>query len=90
MALQKTFVKTQEPFSGSLEISDAYWRVEKVEASKEQAIAVVSVNKKDGELICMVDQKRYAFVATLYGKNFISQAYDHLKTLPEFAGATDC
>ena len=90
MALQKTFVKTQEPFIGSLEISAAYWRVERVEASKEQTIAIVSVNKKVGESTRMVDQKRYAFVVTLDGKNFIAQAYDHLKTLPEFASATDC
>jgi hypothetical protein len=30
------------------------------------------------------------FTHNLAGKNFIAQAYDHMKTLPEFAGATDC
>jgi hypothetical protein len=32
----------------------------------------------------------YSFAPDLNGKNFIAQAYEHLKTLPEFAGATDC
>lgn len=31
-----------------------------------------------------------SFAPVLEGDNFICQAYLHLKTLPEFAGATDC
>ena len=45
------------------------------------------VNDKDGEL---VDTRSMSFVPVLDGDNFIRQAYFHLKTLPEFAGATDC
>jgi hypothetical protein len=30
------------------------------------------------------------FVPDMNGSNFISQAYLHLKTLPEFLNATDC
>jgi hypothetical protein len=37
-------------------------------------------------------QKHYKFTASVSdgAENFIKQAYAHLKTLPEFAGATDC
>jgi len=90
MALQKTFAKTQEPFIGQLHIIDAYWRVEKVEATKTEANFVVSINKKTDDLFQLIEQKRYAFSVDLTGKNFIKQAYEYLKTLPEFAGATDC
>jgi hypothetical protein len=30
------------------------------------------------------------FIPSLDESNFIRQAYQHLKTLPEFAGAVDC
>jgi hypothetical protein len=33
--------------------------------------------------------KQYDFSVDLNGKNAIAQAYEHLKTLPEFAGAED-
>jgi len=35
-----------------------------------------------------IDSKSFEY--SLDGDNAIRQAYKHLKTLPEFAGATDC
>jgi hypothetical protein len=35
-------------------------------------------------------EKSYSCEYALEGANPIAQAYEHLKTLPEFAGATDC
>jgi hypothetical protein len=35
-------------------------------------------------------QKQFVFAPNLDGPNFIKQAYEHLKTLPEFDGAVDC
>jgi hypothetical protein len=32
----------------------------------------------------------YEFPPDMSGPNFIKQAYEHLKTLPEFEGAVDC
>lgn len=90
MALKKTFTQTQAPFSGALEIASAYWRVEQVIATKNEAQCVVTINKQDGDNLIQVSNKRYSFAPNLEGKNFIAQAYDHLKTLPEFSGATDC
>ena len=34
--------------------------------------------------------RSYEFLPNMDAGNFIAQAYAHLKTLPEFAGATDC
>lgn len=90
MALKKTFTQTQAPFSGALEIVDAYWRVEQVTATKNEAQCAVTINLKDGDTLTQVENKRYSFAPNLEGKNFIAQAYDYLKTLPEFAGAQDC
>lgn len=35
-----------------------------------------------------IDSKSFEYL--LDGENAIKQAYEYLKTLPEFAGATDC
>lgn len=90
MALKKTFLKTQDPFIGALELVDAYWRVEKIEASKKQASIFVSINKIEADSFCLVEEKRYVFKINFNGGNFISQAYEYLKTLPELKGAIDC
>jgi hypothetical protein len=63
---------------------DCYIKVESVSATKN--IASISVSFTKGIQIV----KAYEFVPSLGNSNFIAQAYDHLKTLPEFAGAVDC
>jgi hypothetical protein len=50
---------------------------------------VVCFNKTDDSIVAAL-KKQYSFVPNLNGANFIAQAYAHLKTLPEFAGAIDC
>ena len=54
--------------------------------NKAQVRAVVSFTKDDKR----VGEKEYFYVPNMDGSNFIKQAYEHLKALPEFAGATDC
>lgn len=90
MALMKKFLQTKKHFNGSLEIPNAYWRVETFNFSKNQSSFIVSINKKENNECIKVHQKEFFFSPDINGKNFIAQAYDHLKTLPEFAGATDC
>lgn len=48
---------------------------------------LAKMSAKDGVL---VEEQDFSFKPTLDGGNFIEQAYNHLKTLPEFAGSTDC
>jgi len=66
----------------------AYVRIDKVNGSKNAMNASVGFYKDnaEGELI---KAEGFAFTPTL-DSNFIAQAYAHLKTLPEFAGAIDC
>jgi hypothetical protein len=65
----------------SIEIS-SYFKVQRVNADKNTAMAFVSNSSGD--------TKEFVFKVDLDGANFIKQAYNHLKTLPEFSGATDC
>jgi acyl-CoA thioesterase len=86
MALEKNLTITKDGFNGSLVAKNAYWKVQKVLGDKAliSAEVVAIVNGK------VVDTISASFVPDMDGKNFIAQAYDHLKTLPEFSGATDC
>ena len=67
---------------------NCYFKVSQVSATKEKAVATVHAMIESGGSV--IDRKDYTFVCNLNGANFIAQAYNYLKTLPEFAGATDC
>jgi len=69
-------------------LRNAYVKIERVNGSKTQVQAkYVVYSTKDGEI---VEEKYCDFIPDMDGANFIKQAYEHLKTMPEFAGATDC
>ena len=88
MALTKTLTKTYKGFSGSLVLPNAYFKIYEISGSKEKINFSVAISaQKDGE---QLETGFYSFTPALEGSNFIAQAYEHLKTLPEFAGATDC
>lgn len=63
---------------------NAYIRVESVTGTKENVSASVSFT--DGSI---QGRKEYTFAPSMDADNFIKQAYLHLKTLDEFAGAED-
>jgi len=86
MALSKNI--TIEAFGRTLNFNDAYIKVMNLNGTKEQVdVKVCSFSAKDGELL----ETQYArFTPNMNGDNFIKQAYNHLKTLEEFAGAIDC
>lgn len=66
--------------------SDQYIRIDKIEGDKNQLRATYSV-----KMAYYPDSHGYfAFVPDMNGPNFIKQAYEHLKTLPEFADSEDC
>jgi hypothetical protein len=86
MALTKDFNFSHEAFDVS--VKNAYLKVESVISSKEEAVAKLGVRKsKDLEPVRVMS---YKFLPDLNGANFIQQAYQHIKSLPEFAGAQDC
>jgi hypothetical protein len=87
MALTKT-VELENSFGETSEFANAYLRVDRVDGTKYQVSAKVDFHKnKEGRLLLA---KYFQFSPNLEGGNFIQQAYEHLKTLPEFEGAIDC
>lgn len=71
--------------SASASVTDSvYIKVATVNAAKENAIATVTFSSDK-----ITGERQYNFQVNLNSENFIAQAYEHLKTLPEFLGATD-
>lgn len=86
MALSKNLILTNN-FDDQSVFPNAYIKVQSVTGSKERMTAVViSFKEKDG---FPLTSKSYNFVPDMES-NFFAQAYEHLKTLPEFSGAIDC
>lgn len=64
-----------------------YIKVETVTGTKLKLNIGVSITSPNGP----IKNEIFSFVPDLTStKNFIAQAYDYLKTLPEFTGAVDC
>jgi hypothetical protein len=86
MALQlNKAIKTEHGF----EVTEAYCRVEDVKVNKTTAYCVLR-KYKDNTGVSHFAEDGIAYSYALNGGNPIKQAYDYLKTLPEFEGATDC
>lgn len=66
---------------------DVYIKVSSIDGDKKNINAVVSFIHKDSEF-----NRTYNIPVSVDdgSDNFIKQVYQHLKTLPEFAGAVDC
>jgi hypothetical protein len=87
MALQ-TSLSLTDNFQQVINFVDCYVKVTSVLSTKEYSTITYSIyKKKDGILL---QQNVINFALDFDGPNPIKQAYLHLKTLPEFAGATDC
>lgn len=72
-----------------VELKNAYLRVENVRLENKENIAF-SVCVYADKSKSAIEAKPYACVYDIDGANPIAQAYNYLKTLPEFAGAIDC
>jgi len=83
MALQKTATN-----ASGLTATDAYHRVENVSLASKTEITF-SVRSYVSTDMPFFAEDFYSCAYDLSGSNPIQQAYEHLKTLPEFAGATD-
>jgi hypothetical protein len=86
MALSATLVKKEAGFSGELVMPDVYFKVAHLVGDKNRMTASI-VGTKDGATVFAGE---FSFPVELKSsKNFIAQAYEHAKTLPEFADAKD-
>jgi hypothetical protein len=70
-------------------VRNAYCRVEQIAITKTHINFVVK-SYVNPEKFKKFFEKSYVCNYDLSGVNPIAQAYEHLKTLPDFAGATDC
>jgi len=82
MALKQTFT-----FAG-LTINDGYLRVTEVAGNKDRVAFSLSYQVAQGE--DSIKTQSFDFAPDMSGGNFIEQAYQYLKTLPEFKSAQDC
>lgn len=88
MAISKKFSTTF-----GIELDQAYMRVGSISGNKNHLDVVIHIfaNKitaeNGGSVVAVF---RYGFKPERNGKTWDAQAYDHLKTMPEFDGATDC
>lgn len=87
MALKK-LQTVNVKLAGDIQI-ECYIKVIQVSGDKNNLVAKIAATKSSGSGE-FVWQKEYEFSPNMDGANFIAQAYNHVKTLPEFAGAVDC
>jgi hypothetical protein len=73
---------------GEVEV-DCYIKIKRITGDKNNLLMDV-VFTKDNAQGEFVHSFSCSFAPSLDGANFIKQGYEHLKTLPEFAGAKDC
>ena len=68
--------------------TDAYIRVSAFQGDKKNVRSSVDfLTAAEGDLLKRED---YSFEHNLLAGNVLSQTYNYLKTLPEFANAVDC
>lgn len=82
-------LKAKIELDSGIVVDDSYCRVENVSIRNKTSMAIVvamykSINKS------AFDRKNFVGQYDLNGSNILAQAYEHLKTLPEFANAEDC
>ena len=89
MALKKTF-QAEDNFGKVVTLTDAYFRVSQV--SGDKSLMHVSIEVLNSEKDRLLMQRSASFTPSVDSgaANFIAQAYEHLKSLPEFADAVDC
>jgi hypothetical protein len=87
MALLKNMT-VKSNFGDEVVFKDVYIKIDTLTGNKDSLKLKVSGKKQQNDNV--VFGKDYVFTPNLSGANFIRQGYEHLKTLPEFAGSTDC
>lgn len=90
MALAKNIEFTPVGFNKPAVLQNAYIKVDSITGNKQLMSATIGIYNKTESEMTVAKITSCVFVPKLEGQNFIAQAYEHLKTLPEFVGATDC
>lgn len=92
MALEIDFKHTPMGFSSPAILKNAYVRIDSINGTKNKLFLTVGFYNKANDSMIVAHQSLFEFHPSVdvNSQNFIKQGYDHLKTLPEFEGATDC
>lgn len=85
MALQKTVIAPQ-----GFTATNAYHRVEAIRISGKTAMQFNVYSHVNKQTLPFFAEYLFDCPYDVAGANPLAQAYVHLKTLPEFAGAIDC
>lgn len=88
MALQQTII-LKDSFGDDKTFQNTYRKVTNYTGTKEQIFVVVSTYKNK-ELMQLISADGFSFKPQMNNENFIKQAYEYLKTLPEFVNTQDC
>ena len=80
-------IKSNVTYKG-VPIKDAYIKVWRYEGDKDKTRFEAGVYASEGAE--MITSQGHQFALNLDGANTIKQAYEYLKTLPEFSNAVDC
>jgi hypothetical protein len=87
MALKKDIILLDN-FGESISFKDAILRVVSISGNKTNIDFDLGICRSQDLL--QIDCMKFSFVPVINGENFIAQAYEYLKSMPEFAGAKDC
>jgi len=89
MALQLNITKTTN-FGDTKSFNNSYCKVHSISGNKNSLTVNVKFYPDELQNIC-IDTKSYTFSPSVNdgSDNFVKQAYEYIKTLPEFTGATD-
>lgn len=82
MAIKKTYQRN------GATVTDAYIKVGNISGTKNRFSFTVEI--KSNAAAPAVMEETYSMSPSMDGGNFVKQAYNHLKTLPEYSGAEDC
>lgn len=88
MALKTDFIIQTIGVDSPAIVRNAYCKVDSVTGDKNFVVADIGVYSADQA--SKVTAVRKTFVPTMDGKNFIAQAYEHMKTCDEFKNGEDC
>ncbi|WP_345880351.1 hypothetical protein [Shewanella algae] len=89
MALKMNFARNLPGFSQPLVVNDAYWRVIDVSGNKTELLVKMEVRESQ-DADTTIGLFPFSFEPSNEGGNYIMQAYEHVKKLPQFAEAVDC
>ena len=89
MALKKEKIFLDQ-FGDGRVFPNTYIRVDKIYGSKELLVIHVGYYNEDRNPMRYLMTEQFNFVPDLNEVNFIAQAYNYLKTLPQFSNSVDC